>query len=202
MADAADKILIATIEVKNYQPNEISLKVEHGKIRVDGKHHSEGANGSETSEFHRTYVLPETVDPSSVSSRVSADGILYIEGSKSPQKETEVALVGSSATSGDIAKIDDKKFTVTLDVSSFSPDEITVKVLNNELTVKARHESESQGHFTSRQFNRHFVLPKDVDMDTVVSKLGKDGRLHVEAARKALPSPTERQVKIIRDEDE
>lgn len=200
MADP-DKILIATIEVKNYRSNEISLKVEHGKIRVDGKHHSEGEFGSESSEFHRTYVLPETVDPSSVSSRVSPEGILYIEGSKLAPKETEVALVGSSPTSGDFAKIDDKKFTVTLDVSSFSPDEITVKVLNNELTVKARHESETHGHFTSRQFNRHFVLPKDIDMDSVVSKLGKDGRLHIEATRKALPSPTERQVKIQVDEE-
>ncbi|XP_020903552.1 heat shock protein beta-6 [Exaiptasia diaphana] len=197
-----DKILIATVEVKNYQPNEISLNVEHGKIRVDGKHHSEGEFGSETSEFHRTYVVPESVDPSSVSSRISNDGVLYIEGSKIAPKETEVALVGSSHASGDVAKIDDKKFTVTLDVSSFSPDEITVKVLNNELTVKARHESESHGHFTSRQFNRHFVLPKDVDMDSVVSKLGKDGRLRIEAARKSLASPTERQVKITMEDDE
>ncbi|XP_031569293.1 heat shock protein beta-6-like [Actinia tenebrosa] len=196
----ADKILIATFEVKNYKPNEISLKVEGGKIYVDGKHFSEGEYGTESSEFHRTYVLPESVEPSSVSSRVSSDGVLYIEAFKNPPKETEVALVGSSPTSGDVAKIDDKKFTVTLDVSSFSPEEVVVKVLNNELTVRARHESESHGHFTSRQFNRHFVLPKDVDMDSVVSKLGKDGRLHIEATRKAQPKASERKVEIIMDE--
>lgn len=196
----ADKILIATFEVKNYKPNEISLKVEDGKIRVDGKHFSEGEYGTESSEFHRTYVLPESVEPASVSSRISADGVLYIEAYKTPPKETEVALVGSSPTSGDVAKIDDKKFTVTLDVSSFSPEEVVVKVLNNELTVRARHESESHGHFTSRQFNRHFVLPKDVDMDSVVSKLGKDGRLHIEATRRAQPQASERKVKIVMDE--
>ncbi|EDO33584.1 predicted protein, partial [Nematostella vectensis] len=103
---------------------------------------------------------------------------------------------------GDIAKIDDKRFTVTLDVSSFSPDDIVVKVYGNELSVRAKKEKEEHGHFTSRHFNRHFVLPKDVDMDSLVSRLGKDGKLYIEAKRILHPTPHERQVNILRDADE
>jgi HSP20 family molecular chaperone IbpA len=85
----ADKVLIATLDVKTYHPNEICLKVQEGKIKVDGKHHSEEVCGYDSREFHRTYDLPESVDPSTVSSRVSPDGVLYIEAYKTPPKEYE-----------------------------------------------------------------------------------------------------------------
>jgi HSP20 family molecular chaperone IbpA len=96
--------------------------------------------------------------------------------------------------------MDDKKFTVDLDVSSFAPEEITVKVFNNELMINASHEAESQSRYTSRKCKRHFVLPKDVDMDSIVSKLDKDGSLRIEASRKALQEASERQVQIMMDQ--
>lgn len=184
-----DKILIAKVDVKNYNPHEISLRVQDGKIKVHGKHHSEGEFGYDSREFRRKFDLPEGVDPSTVSSRVSPGGVLYIEGYKTPPKD-------ESEMAGDL---DEKRFSVKLDVSKFAPEDISVKVLNNELMISASHESASQDHYTSRSFKRHFVLPRDVDMDSVVSKLDKDGRLCIEAPRKALPEPAERQLPITMD---
>ncbi|XP_031552358.1 protein lethal(2)essential for life-like [Actinia tenebrosa] len=183
-----DKVALAAVGVQNFDPNEISLKVEDGKVMVDGVHRSQGQFGYETSELHQAYPLPEDVDPSSVSSRFSPDGVLYIEAYKKPKEK--------KAEAGPVAQMDDKKFSVNLDVSKFSPEEVKVKVMNNELMITASHESEKEGSYASRKVHRHFVLPKDVDMDSIVSNLDKDGHLHIEATRKQLPEPTEREVQI------
>lgn len=192
------KTLITTLDVTNYRPEEISLRVENRKIYVDGKHHSEGKYGSETSEFHRVFSLPEGLEPSSVSSRITHDGVLHIEAYKTPLKDLDIALLGCS--SQDVSRTDDKKFAVTLNVSEFSPDEVQVKVKGNELSVHAVHEKQEGGMSSSRQFHRHFLLPKDVNMANVVSRIDKQGQLHIEAPRlEQLPSNRERQLKIIRD---
>ncbi|EDO34068.1 predicted protein [Nematostella vectensis] len=81
---------------------------------------------------------------------------------------------------------DDTKFTLALDVSDFKPEEVDVKVYGHELSVRARQESEEHGFFTARQFNRHFVLPREVDMDTLVPRLAKDGVLYIEADKRPL----------------
>ncbi|XP_031552357.1 protein lethal(2)essential for life-like [Actinia tenebrosa] len=187
-----DKVLLANLDVHNYEPNEITLKVEDGKVKVQGKHHSQGRFGFESSEFHQAYPLPEDVDPSSVSSRFSPDGVLYIEAYKKPKEK--------KAEAGPVAQMDDKKFSVNLDLSSFSPEEVKVKVFNNELMVNASKntKSEEEGVFVSRQLHRHFVLPKDVDMDSIKSNLDKDGHLHIEATRKQLPEPTEREIEVVK----
>lgn len=44
---------------------------------VHGRHAAKGEFGWDTSEFHRSYDLPQEVDPRSVTSRI-ADGLLYI----------------------------------------------------------------------------------------------------------------------------
>lgn len=192
------KTLITTLDVTNYKPDDISLRVENRKIYVDGKHHSEGKYGSETSEFHRVFSLPEGVEASSVSSRITHDGILHVEAYKTPPKNLDIALLGCS--SQDVSRTDDKKFAVTLNVSDFSPEEVQVKVKGNELSVHAVRETKEGGMSSTRQFHRHFLLPKDVDMAKLVSRIDKQGQLHIEAPRlEQLPSNRERQLKIIRD---
>ena len=195
-----DKIHIATLDVRNYRPDEVSLRVEGNILVVKGKHYSDGSFGFERNEFHRTYPVPQDADAASISSRISKDGFLTIEASKRIfNSEDDLTWGGFETRAGEVAKIDDKKFSVLLDVTNFTPDEIKVKVVGNELSVSAKHESENEGHFTSRQFNRHFVLPKDVDMSSVVSRLTEEGKLVVEAERKALPPPQERLISIEND---
>jgi len=79
---------------------------------------------------------------------------------------------------------------VNLDVQQFKPDELTVKTVNNFVIVEGKHEERQDEHgFISRQFQRRYKLPVDVEADTVVSQLSSDGVLTVFAPKKALSAP-------------
>lgn len=56
---------------------------------------------------------------------------------------------------------DDEEFRITLDVSSYSPEEITVKTKNSRIVVHAKHEErEDEFGFVEREFKRKYILPK------------------------------------------
>ncbi|KAK7496463.1 hypothetical protein BaRGS_00012385 [Batillaria attramentaria] len=80
------------------------------------------------------------------------------------------------------AKIDSEGLYVKLNVSHYEPDELNVKVVNDRITIAAKHEQKSDEHgFVSREFTREFVLPEDVDQDTLASRLTEDGHLIISA---------------------
>ncbi|XP_022250575.1 protein lethal(2)essential for life-like [Limulus polyphemus] len=91
------------------------------------------------------------------------------------------------------------KFQLLLDVSHFKPNEINVKTVDNCVVIEGKHEEKPDEHgFISRQFVRRYMLPKEVDPETVQSSLSSDGILTVEAPKKALEGeqPNERVVQI------
>jgi crystallin alpha B len=66
-----------------------------------------------------------------------------------------------------------------------------VKTVNNFVVVEGKHEERQDEHgFISRQFQRRYKLPNDVEADTVVSELSSDGVLTIFAPKKALPAAT------------
>lgn len=83
---------------------------------------------------------------------------------------------------------------VILDVQQFSPDEITVKTVDNYVTVEAKHEERQDEHgYISRHFVRRYVLPPSHDLVNVTSTLSSDGVLTVTAPKKVRltePRPT------------
>nr|CAD7398815.1 unnamed protein product [Timema poppensis] len=91
------------------------------------------------------------------------------------------------------------KFQVILDVQQFSPSEITVKTVGNEVIVEAKHEEKQDEHgYVSRHFLRRYLLPTDIEVKDVVSSLSSDGVLTVTAPKKLPPLPAgERSVPII-----
>jgi len=107
-----------------------------------------------------------------------------------------------SATSGDGISVEVKntpeKFEVSVDVSQYLPEEVSVKTIDNTLQVEAKHEERQDEHgFISRNFVRKYIMPKDVDPMLVRSKLSSEGVLTVEAPKKALTNGTnERAVPI------
>ncbi|XP_067001674.2 alpha-crystallin B chain-like [Anabrus simplex] len=81
-------------------------------------------------------------------------------------------------------------FKANIDVKQFKPEEIVVKTVGDSVLVEGKHEERPDEHgFISREFRRRYKLPKDVDPNTVASKLSSDGILSIEAPRKALPQP-------------
>ena len=74
-----EKIHIATLDVRNYRPDEVSLRVEGDILVVKAKHYADGSFGFERNEFQRTYPVPQDADPASITSKISQDGYLTIE---------------------------------------------------------------------------------------------------------------------------
>lgn len=191
----SNKLQIAQLDVSHYRPEEVSCKVENGKILVSGKHYAENEYGYEASEFHRSYSLPEGVDPSSVKSRISQDGILQIEASKQqPKLLTLDPAVGVDET-------DDTKMLLKFNLAGYKPEEVNVRVKGNELMVAAEHKMEEEGHFTHRQFKRRISLPAEVDVNSLVSKFGKDGTLSIQANKISPPAIEEKKIEVQQDSE-
>lgn len=78
------------------------------------------------------------------------------------------------------------KFQAHLDVQQFSPEEISVKVEDDSITVEGKHEEKEDDHgYISRHFVRRYFLPKGHDLQRVESKLSSDGVLTIVAPRVA-----------------
>jgi len=81
----------------------------------------------------------------------------------------------------------DEKFEVSVDTHGYEPNELKVKVLDNVVTVEAKHEeNKEEGNnksFVSRQFSRSYTLPRGCKMEDVTSNLSADGVLMITAAK-------------------
>jgi len=89
----------------------------------------------------------------------------------------------------------EKGFEVTLDVSHFSPEELSVKIVENAIVIEAKHEEKEDGHgFVSRSFKRRYVLPEGVKAEAVTCKLASNGVLILSAP--AIAPTNERSIPI------
>ncbi|KAM6986423.1 crystallin, alpha B, b [Aplochiton taeniatus] len=90
-------------------------------------------------------------------------------------------------------------FVLNLDVKHFSPEELTVNICEDLITVHGKHDDRQDDHgFVSREFLRKYKLPASVAAADVTSSLSGDGVLTVTAPRSF--SGPERTIPIIRDE--
>ncbi|XP_027041102.1 heat shock protein beta-2-like isoform X2 [Pocillopora damicornis] len=179
-------VKIASVPLNQYKPEDITLEVDSDKVTLHGQHRSEREDGFDTSEFKRVFKLPQDIDPTTVTSRTTQDGgVLVVEGSKRVEE-----------------KEDDGKFEIKLDVSGFKPEEIKVQIRGNELSVSGKHKSEDGEVYRSRDYSRRIVLPNDVVLGSVSSRLSKESLLTIEASRDPALLPSERAVDITMETDE
>ena len=75
------------MDVGQFKPSELSVKVVDNSIVVEGKHEErEDEHGFISRQFTRRYVLPQGYDPNKVASTLSSDGVLTVSIPK-PQIE-------------------------------------------------------------------------------------------------------------------
>jgi crystallin alpha B len=92
---------------------------------------------------------------------------------------------------------------VKVDVHQFSPDELTVKAVENFLVVEGIHGEKEDDHgMISRSFKRRYRLPDDINPDEfderVSCELSTDGILTIVIPRKKLEiTDAEGKVEII-----
>ncbi len=80
-------------------------------------------------------------------------------------------------------------YKIFVNVQNFKPEELVIKTVGNTVHVEAKHEEKTSdgASFSSRNFSQSFSLPKEINPESVVSSLSKDGKLTIEAP---LPKPT------------
>lgn len=77
-------------------------------------------------------------------------------------------------------------FQASIDVQQFDPEDITVKLADNTVTVEGKHEERQDEHgYISRHFVRKYVLPEEYDTEKLQSKLSSDGVLNIIAPKKS-----------------
>ncbi|CAH1104472.1 unnamed protein product [Psylliodes chrysocephalus] len=77
------------------------------------------------------------------------------------------------------------QFIANLDVQQFKPDEISVKITDeNTITIEGKHEEKEDEHgHIFRHFVRKYTLPKNYNISQMQSKLSSDGVLTITAPR-------------------
>ncbi|XP_077161820.1 alpha-crystallin B chain [Paroedura picta] len=82
-----DKFYV-NVDVKHFSPEELKVKVLGDVIEIHGKHEErQDEQGFVAREFNRKYKIPVDVDPLSITSSLSSDGVLTVNG---PRKPTEI----------------------------------------------------------------------------------------------------------------
>ncbi|CAL1264565.1 unnamed protein product [Larinioides sclopetarius] len=75
------------LNVKHFRPDEIEVKTVDNFVVIHGKHEEQAdEHGFVSREFTRRYELPEDVEPHTVTSSLSQDGVLTIQA---PRKVLE-----------------------------------------------------------------------------------------------------------------
>uniref|UniRef100_A0A131XM70 Putative heat shock-related protein n=1 Tax=Hyalomma excavatum TaxID=257692 RepID=A0A131XM70_9ACAR len=90
------------------------------------------------------------------------------------------------------------KFAINVDTRHFSPEEISVKTQDNCVVIHGKHEekSDDRGCYVKREFTRRYVLPEDVDPESVKCHLKPNGMLALEAPRKNAPKEQPKPIPI------
>ena len=183
--------MTASLPLKQYKPEGISFDVDCENIILHGQHRSERENGFENNEFKNISKLPDKVDPTTVTSRVT----------KTLNKGSVLLLEGDGCVE-EKAKQDDGKFVVKLDVCGFKAEDNRVQLRGHELAFIGKHQSEDQGFYFSRDYSHRVLLPDDADLGSVTSRLSKEGLLTIEASRNPALLPKERTVDVFMEDDE
>lgn len=115
------------------------------------------------------------------------------ESQREPRKEkaTEAAPKGQP----------DGKYRFSVDVTGFSPEEMTVKLDGRKVTVTAKRQRESQSEEGSywqehQELRRETLLPLDVDLQAVSCSLTPEGQLCIEAPCLASSGTKEKAIPI------
>jgi len=73
-----------------------------------------------------------------------------------------------------------KKLTLKVDTRGYEPDELTVRLLDDNLLVQGRKKSSSTKKIDNKQFSQSIRLPDGIDKYNVTSQVMDDGMLFIE----------------------
>ena len=77
--DGDNKVLKLRFDVSQYTPEEIVVKTVDQKLLVHAKHEEKSDTKSVYREYNREFLLPKGVNPESIRSSLSKDGVLTVD---------------------------------------------------------------------------------------------------------------------------
>lgn len=142
---------------------------------------------------YRDPVLRVLEDPFAVFAKdpFFRDPLKYMRQVTAPLEHEQHGIEGVYSDSE--VKVDGKKVEVHLDVQNFSPEQIQVKTVGNEIMIEGKKEIKREDGWTKSHFERRFLLPEGFPPERVECHLDK-GKLKLVAFR-AEPVP-ERNIPI------
>ena len=97
-----------------------------------------------------------------------------------------------------------QEFRLNVDMNAFKPEEIDVKTTGKKtLSIKAKHEESTDESTVLHEFSRSFTLPEDVDPESLVCALSKDGVMTIKGpvGAPAIEEPPEKKQKTTKGKD-
>ncbi|XP_014261340.1 alpha-crystallin B chain-like [Cimex lectularius] len=89
------------LDVQQFKPEELKVKVENDMIVVDAKHEERSdEHGFISRQFTRKYKIPKDVDLNGLKSNLSSDGVLTLQAPKLVTKESmgrEIPIIHTNA---------------------------------------------------------------------------------------------------------
>ena len=82
---------------------------------------------------------------------------------------------------------DETKMEVRIDASEYKPEELKVSVESGRLLVEGKHEEKKEdgSAFVQKSFSRSYTLPKEAQVDQMVSNLSSQGVLVITTPKSA-----------------
>ena len=193
-------------DVKDYKPEELSIKTEGTTLVVLAKHEEKSGDTSYvTKQFEQRFTLPSGVKADAISSSLSRDGKLMVTAPRSVEQhktpigeikwktrdgfESDSSNTIQSSKSNEEGlphpkvKYDEDKVCISIDCQKYKPEELDVKVEGNTIIITAKQEIKEIGGTRTRVFEQKFTLPSGVKGDKVTSSIDRDGVLSIIAPR-------------------
>eukprot|EP00092_Neocalanus_flemingeri_P007651 GFUD01008261.1.p1 GENE.GFUD01008261.1~~GFUD01008261.1.p1 ORF type:complete len:518 (-),score=130.90 GFUD01008261.1:252-1805(-) len=186
--------------VQDYRPEELSIKTEGDVLIVLAKHETkaEGGQSFVSNQFEQRFSLPSGVKMEKIASSLSKDGVLTVSAPRenlpisSYQKKGEIEnksgqVFSQSEESEGLPQpkvsYDDTQFQISLDVKSYSPEDLDVQVEGDSIILTAKQKIKEAGGTRTRVFEQKFSLPNGVKAELVKSTLTREGVLVITAPR-------------------
>lgn len=194
------------IPLRDYKPEELSVKTEGNVLVILAKHETQTETGASfvSKQFEQRFSLPSGVKPESIVSALSKDGTLKVTA---PRITSATSIGGFRKTRGAIEEdvfvppttqaaappnqglphpkvvYDDDKFQISLDCQHFKPEELDVKVDGTTIIIIAKQEVKESGATRKRVYEQKYTLPNGVQADRVTSTINSEGVLTINAPK-------------------
>merc|ERR1711892_1605707 len=189
--------------VRDYTPEELSIKTEGDVLIVLAKHETkaEGGQSFVSKQFEQRFSLPSGVKIEKIASSLSQDGILTVSAPRENLSISSYQKKGAIENkSGQVfsqseetkqseglpqpkVSYDDDKFQISLDVTCYSPEDLDVKEEGNSIIITAKQEIQEAGGTRTRVFEQKFSLPSGVKAELVKSSPTREGLLMITAPK-------------------